>query len=595
MKDLIKTYTDQGFNIFPCNADKTPATPQGFKNAHTDYSLLCKQFYRDDMLIGLPTGNVNGIVVVDIDLKDGRSLDEVIEDLKEYGDFPETLQVQTMSGGIHLYYTITETEISSHTHFFHKNLPVDIRGNGGYVITADYRKYFPLDVDDIDDMKSHMVPLPEWIEKYRKSIIEIPVTEGLMLPESEVREIRSALAYLDADDRDTWVRVGMCLKSTGTVQAKGLWTEWSMKSPKFDAKDQEAKWKSFKPSDITIATIFHIAKEKGWVTTYENSLDSTAEQCFSENDIQTVFDELEKIKKFQIKTYAVSDTFQVFNRHDIQITRDAIIVCGGERSSGKTNFVTHYAFDILAHNPDFCLINYSLDDSEFISARRIISQGIKQNALEGDFNAEEIHHILKRIVITESDPPSSEIKAKQNKKISISEQIINIADRVKKTTGTSRVIFIIDYLQYVKPSGERSDLNLIVKQFKIAQKKLTTTGGCIMFLLSQLNRDRDSENRFRETSEIENVADVILTIRPSFIETENPSTGKKRYVINKADPRRFITIDKNKIKPGLQSELYTAINSDFTFQTIIDRSDSSKELIQNKKQIKQLEGKAWNI
>lgn len=270
MQLLIGKYVEQGFKIFPCNADKTPATPQGFKNAHSDLNILYKQFYRDDMLIGLPTGNVNGIVVVDIDLKDGRSLNEVIEDLKEYGDFPETLQVQTMSGGIHLYYTITETEISSHTHFFHKNLPVDIRGNGGYVITADYRKYFPLDVDDIDDMKSHMVPLPDWIEKYRKSIIETPATEGLMLPESEVREIRSALAYLDADDRDTWVRVGMCLKSTGTVQAKGLWTEWSMKSPKFDAKDQEAKWKTFKPSDITIASLFALAKSHGWVTTYES-------------------------------------------------------------------------------------------------------------------------------------------------------------------------------------------------------------------------------------------------------------------------------------------------------------------------------------
>jgi replicative DNA helicase len=427
-------------------------------------------------------------------------------------------------------------------------------------------------------------------------LIETPITEsdGLMLPESEVREIRSALAYLDADDRDMWVKVGMCLKSTHTVQAKGLWTEWSMKSPKFDPVDQEKKWKTFKPTDITIASIFAIAKSYGWVTTYNENFDPTTQSCMLENEILTVFDELEKIKKFQIKTYAVSDTFQVFNRHDIQITRDALIVFGGERSSGKTSIVTHYAFDILTCNPDFSLIFFSLDDSEYISARRIISQGIRDNVIEGEFNAHDIHNILKRIVITESDPPSSEIKIK-DKKISISDQMISIAEQVKKTTGTSRVIFIIDYLQYVKPSGERSDLNLIVKQFKMAQKKLAATGGCIMFLLSQLNRDRDSENRFRETSEIENVADVILTIRPSFIETQNPSTGKSRHVIDKADPRRFITIDKNKIKPGLQSELHTVINNDFTFQTIIDPSDSPKKLTQTKKQTKRLEGQAWNI
>jgi len=580
LKEYIDKYIDQGFKIFPCNSDKSPCTPQGFKNAHNNKEILYKQFYKPDMLIGLPCGDGNGIVVVDIDTKDGRSVDELKEEIRQFGELPPTYEVETMNGGRHLYYKIDTTILSAHTHFFDKSLPVDLRGNGSYVITADYKKYFPLDVEDIDDIKQYMSDLPDWIENYKKKNEYTETPDGEFLPESEVRELRSALSYISSDDRETWVNVGMALKNTRSVQAKGIWTEWSMKSDKFDPVDSEKKWKTFKPSDITIATIFHIAKQNGWVTTYERPVFQIFESM-PEIEIQNVFDELDRIKNFRVRTYSVGLVFLLLNRADIQITRDALIVSAGEKSSGKTSFVTHYVFEIMKHNPDFCCIFYSLDDPDIISSKRFISQGIGKNILDDtEFDTTDIDNILKRIIITESDPPSAEIII-DKKKISISEQLIEIAERVKKSTGTTRIIIIIDYLQYVKPSGDRTDLNEVVKQYKTAQKKLASNGGCIFFLLSQMNRDRDSENRFRESSEIENVADIILNIRPNFVETVNPQTGKKRYVIDKTNPQRFISIDKNKIKPGQQGEFHTCINSDFSFQPLIDPNETSKSLIQN--------------
>jgi hypothetical protein len=271
MKELIDKYVNQGFKIFPCNPDKTPSTLHGFKDAHSDIEILYKQFYKPDMLIGLPTGNFNGIVVIDFDLKDGRILEELKEELKTYGELPETLRIQTPSGGEHWIYKIDQTRISSSVRFFEKTLPIDIRANGGYICAADYKKYFPLDLDDIDDFSKSLTDLPEWIENYRKTTEYQEIPEGTFLPESEIREIRSALAFIDSDDRDMWVKVGMALKNTGSSQAKGIWLEWSMKSDKFDPVDAEKKWKTFKPNDITIASIFHFAKNLGWVTTYENT------------------------------------------------------------------------------------------------------------------------------------------------------------------------------------------------------------------------------------------------------------------------------------------------------------------------------------
>ena len=290
MKEYIDKYINQGFLIFPCNADKTPCTPQGFKNAHNNREILYKQFYKPDMLIGLPCGDGNGIVVVDIDTKDGRSVDELKEEIRQYGELPPTYEVETMNGGRHLYYKVDTTILSAHTHFFDKSLPVDLRGNGSYVIAGDYRKYFPLDVEDIDDIKQYMTELPDWIENYKKKNEYNETPEGEFLPESEVRELRSALSFISSDDREMWVNVGMALKNTRSVQAKGIWLEWSMKSEKFDPLDSEKKWKTFKPSDITIATIFHIAKQNGWVTTYENT-----PTILNESQIN------EKIK--EIKTY----------------------------------------------------------------------------------------------------------------------------------------------------------------------------------------------------------------------------------------------------------------------------------------------------
>jgi len=63
-------------------------------------------------------------------------------------------------------------------------------------------------------------------------------------------------------------------------QAKGIWTEWSMKSDKFDSAMNEKTWKGLKPHDISIASIFHLAKQKGWTTTYTDAdnIQATAER-----------------------------------------------------------------------------------------------------------------------------------------------------------------------------------------------------------------------------------------------------------------------------------------------------------------------------
>ncbi len=87
----------------------------------------------------------------------------------------------------------------------------------------------------------------------------------LVIDEQQRVELRSALNYLDADDYESWIDVGMALKSLGDV-GRGLWMEWSQQSPRFDAQQAVEKWLSFDPSGkIGYRSVFYRASARGWV------------------------------------------------------------------------------------------------------------------------------------------------------------------------------------------------------------------------------------------------------------------------------------------------------------------------------------------
>jgi hypothetical protein len=97
-----------------------------------------------------------------------------------------------------------------------------------------------------------------------------PPVHGLahaMRSSEEVHRLMTALGFIDANDRSTWIKVGMAIKNELGDAGQSLWTDWSKSSSKFDEDDADVTWNSLAPQaqgGVTLGTIFHLARQKGY-------------------------------------------------------------------------------------------------------------------------------------------------------------------------------------------------------------------------------------------------------------------------------------------------------------------------------------------
>lgn len=79
-----------------------------------------------------------------------------------------------------------------------------------------------------------------------------------------VDTIRRALSFVPSEDRDLWVRMGMAVKSELGDAGFAVWDEWSQGAENYKSSDAAAVWRSFKGGPVTIGTLLHEAKQRGY-------------------------------------------------------------------------------------------------------------------------------------------------------------------------------------------------------------------------------------------------------------------------------------------------------------------------------------------
>jgi hypothetical protein len=148
--DYALAYAENGLAVFPTHwiengvcscrsADcgspgKHPIYSGGFKNATIDPAVITEWWTRHPIAnIGIATGSVSGIFVIDVDVsgeKVGLASLEALE--AQIGPIPCDMSVRTGSGGLHIYLKQPDQDVRNSTSQLGKH--IDVRGSGGYVI-----------------------------------------------------------------------------------------------------------------------------------------------------------------------------------------------------------------------------------------------------------------------------------------------------------------------------------------------------------------------------------------------------------------------------------------------------------------------------
>ncbi len=199
-------YAEKGWHVFPCNIDKTPKTVNGLHDATIDQAQIrCWWEKWPDASIGLATGKISGVWVLDVDeYKQAGTLDAF---QKKFGQLPDTLIQRTGAGGYHYFWNYNGNKIKSRNGKIFKY--IDVKGDGGYVILSPSSHDSGVNYRWVSRVKP--VDPPEWlvdlahntdqgvksssVNNYGKAALLREATEVATTPEGE-RNDRLNLAAL---------------------------------------------------------------------------------------------------------------------------------------------------------------------------------------------------------------------------------------------------------------------------------------------------------------------------------------------------------------------------------------------------------------
>lgn len=249
------------FNIFPVGPDKAPLVAGWQDKATRDGFTISQWEAHGAVAWGIPCGAANGLFVIDLDVDKttGEPVGEAsLKALPRYAGLLDRANVHTPSGGRHIYCQHFDGARNTTSKIGPK---IDTRGQGGYVVApgswtegGSYLGFFPDDLPPVPmglrAMLLHTPPAPAR-------------TFDRLTPKGEVEEL---LSHIPADlPYSDWVAVLMALhdRFNGSAEGFALADRWSATGTKYRKGEVATKWRSFKRSGVSWATIPAMARQNG--------------------------------------------------------------------------------------------------------------------------------------------------------------------------------------------------------------------------------------------------------------------------------------------------------------------------------------------
>lgn len=158
-------YAKRGWAVLPLRPrDKTPATRHGFKDATIEKAAIVRAWSaKPDANVGIATGVVSRIVVLDVDPRNGGDV-SLAELERIHGPLPDTLRVATGGRGIHVYFLADGPVPSGDL------APgLEVKGDGRYVVAPpSVHPNGPLYRWENDPFTTTLVAPPAWLTVSKK-------------------------------------------------------------------------------------------------------------------------------------------------------------------------------------------------------------------------------------------------------------------------------------------------------------------------------------------------------------------------------------------------------------------------------------------
>ena len=279
--------------VFPCRARseegikngkphtykaKSPHTDRGFLNASQDEAQI-RAWWRTwpDALVGVPTGKTSGLVVIDYD--PDKHCDDTGEWIEQCTELLLSARVHTTArGGRHYLYRLPAGQGyrgGVDLVLKGKKRPgIDVRADGGYII------WWPLHGGMVTNEKAPLLPAGLIDERSFEFTSAPPRPRATPSPEAWSRDkemVVDALSHLDPANYDQWLHAGMAIHqaTAGNDEGFDLWHAFSSggitgETPSSYAgiEDCRYRWNGFssdRKSTITLGSVFHMAKDAGYV------------------------------------------------------------------------------------------------------------------------------------------------------------------------------------------------------------------------------------------------------------------------------------------------------------------------------------------
>lgn len=281
-------YASMGWHVFPLHtvdkeghcscgnvtcgdAGKHPRVARGLKEASRDLNKIDEWFGPDapPANIGVVTGEISGITVLDIDIGEGKfGAESWAEAIKDHGE-PDTLIAETGSGGMHVIFQYNSA-LKTASNVLGKG--VDCRNDGGYIVAAPSRHRSGGQYKWLN-WGTKLAVLPAHLSR-RKETRGRPKNDDMYRGKYTIEQVASMLEVVPSDDRDLWRHVGVILgrEFNRVDEAWALYVEWAAKAGgkkgrNHDEIMHEAFYELSQQSaekQLSVGTIVKAALDNGW-------------------------------------------------------------------------------------------------------------------------------------------------------------------------------------------------------------------------------------------------------------------------------------------------------------------------------------------